>query len=310
MPSKLTSALLVCFAWPALQAQIPQPDGGPLEHGDLPVSWRPAGPNCLEVPDWEVHQFNPDLFILRESGCTNYEKPFLYLLFGKQKALLLDTGAGSAKTNDVVSKIIAGWLASNKLTKIPLLVAHTHGHGDHIAGDDQFRGGPETELIEPTVPAVQAAFGIRNWPDSFGSVDLGDRVLDVIAIPGHQDSSIALYDRRTGILFTGDSLYPGRLYVSDWAAFAASTQRLIAFTKGKPISYILGCHIEQSRQPFTDYPVGTVYQPDEHGLALGRAELLELNEALEQAGNTPARIAYRDFTIWPKQRRKSSGPSQ
>ena len=42
----------------------------------------------MEVPDWQVHEYNADFYILRESGCTNYEKPFLYLIFGKDKALL------------------------------------------------------------------------------------------------------------------------------------------------------------------------------------------------------------------------------
>ena len=47
-----------------------------------------------------------------------------------------------------------------------------------------------------------------------------------------RDASIALYDRRTGLLLTGDTLYPGRLYVRDGPAFAASIQRLVAFTRG------------------------------------------------------------------------------
>jgi hypothetical protein len=48
-----------------------------------------------------------------------------------------------------------------------------------------------------------------------------------------------------------------------------------------------------------DYPVGTVYQPDEHALELGRAHLLELNEALRNPGASTRRAAFRDFTIWP-----------
>ena len=58
----------------------------------------------------------------------------------------------------------------------------------------------------------------------------------MVPIPGHSDLSVALYDRNTAILLPGDSLYPGRLYVHDFAAFQASTERLVKFTEGKPVS--------------------------------------------------------------------------
>jgi len=120
----------------------------------------------------------------------------------------------------------------------------------------------------------------------------------VIPIPGHDVLSVAYYDRQTGILDAGDSLYPGRLYVHDFPAFVASTRRLVRFTDGKIVTHIVGCHIEQTRTPYLDYKIGTKYQPDEHSLDLGRGELLELNDALSHM-NEPARRAFRDFTIWP-----------
>jgi len=133
---------------------------------------------------------------------------------------------------------------------------------------------------------------------------LGERVLDVIPIPGHDTLSIAFYDRQTGVLLTGDSLYPGRLYVRDLAEFARSTARLVAFTRGKIVAHVLGTHIEQSSTPYKDYPVGTKYQPDEHALELSRGQLLELAEALESMKDKPARMAMRDFTVWPQQPRR------
>ena len=57
----------------------------------------------------------------------------------------------------------------------------------------------------------------------------------MIPIPGHQAAHVAYYDRRTGILHTGDHLYPGRLYVSDFAAYEASTHRLVEFTATRPV---------------------------------------------------------------------------
>ena len=118
-------------------------------------------------------------------------------------------------------------------------------------------------------------------------------------MPGHDAAAVALYDRATGILLTGDNLYPGRLYVRDWGAFTSSTQRLVDFTKGKMVTHILGNHIEQRSVPYREYTIGSMYQPQEHSLELTRGQLLELNEALLASGGKAARLAYRDFTVWP-----------
>ena len=61
--------------------------------------------------------------------------------------------------------------------------------------------------------------------------------------------------------------------------------------------------IEESNTPYLDYPVGTMYQPNEHELQLARGSLLELDEALINMHGTPKRLALRDFSVWP------SGPS-
>jgi hydroxyacylglutathione hydrolase len=282
-------------------AQAPQPDGAGVRRGTLPVSWKPSGPTCEGVPGWQVHEYNSDFYILRESGCTNYEKPFLYLLFGKDRALLEDTGAGKPDTARIVDEVIAKWLQRNNRASIPLLVTHSHSHGDHIAGDAQFKDRPLTTYIPLTEEDTRQAFHIAKWPEGLGRIDLGERILDVIPIPGHDKLSIAFYDRQTGVLLTGDSVYPGRLYVSDFPEFARSTQRLVDFTRGKILTHLLGTHIEQANTPYLDYPVRTVYQPDEHPLALSRGTLLELNEALIAMRDKPVRYALRDFTIWPRE---------
>ncbi len=274
--------------------------GAEIEKGVLPASWATGGPNCLELPAWEIHEYNPTFFILRESGCTHYEKPFLYLIFGQDRALLTDTGAGESDAAAVTGKLIAKWLERNKRASIALVVTHTHAHGDHVAGDKGFQGSPNATLIPPTVEAEQKAYGIAKWPDQPGQIDLGGRIIDVLAIPGHEKSHLAYYDRRTGILLTGDHLYPGRLYVTDFPAYLASTRRLVEFTEGKPVTHILGNHIEQSSTPYVDYVVGTRYQPQEHSLELGRSHLLELLDGLEKQHGQPQRVLYRDFTIDPK----------
>src|SRR5260370_41535754 len=74
---------------------------------------------------------------------------------------------------------------------------------------------------------------------------------------------------------------------------------MIHFTEGKVVAHILGNHIEETRTPYLDYPVGTMYQPNEHELSLSRGALLELEDALLSLHGKPARLALLDFSIWP-----------
>jgi hydroxyacylglutathione hydrolase len=237
-----------------------------VQTGSLPLTWTPGTGNCLEEPDWQVHEYNEDFYVLRQSGCTHYEKPFLYLIFGEGKALLLDTGAGSPNT----AAFVSGLMAKRGRADWELIVAHSHGHRDHTAGDVGFAAMPKAKVIAPKVEELKAALGIANWPVDAGSLDLGGRVVDAIPIPGHDDVSVAFYDRKTGVLLTGDSMYPGRLYVSKWKEFSESVHRLVEFTRTRPVAHVLGTHVEQTRTPFRDYPTGTTFQPGEHVLALSR----------------------------------------
>ena len=163
----------------------------------------------MELPPWQIHEYNPDFYILRESGCIHYEKPFLYLIFGQNAALLEDTGAGNVETAPIVLDLISKWAKRNKRTEpMPLIVVHSHSHGDHTAGDRGFRSWPTSDSSAPPLPSCRGLCD-RDVATDIVPVDLGGRVLDLIPIPGH-DAGIALYDRRTGILLTGDSVYPGR----------------------------------------------------------------------------------------------------
>jgi len=294
---------LFVFAAANCRAQLPEPDGGSTQRGVLPDRWATGGPKCMEMPEWQVHEYDPDTYLLRQSGCTDFEKPFIYLLFGGDEALLLDTGSRNGNLSPTLQRTIHRWLLRNSRASIPLVVVHTHEHGDHVAGDAQIKEMRDPSipvtLIEATIDANKGFYHIAHWPEGIGSVDLGDRVIDAIPIPGHSEASIALYDRKTAILFTGDTLYPGRLYVHSYPDFVASVARLVQFTDGKPVVEILGNHIEQTRTPYLDYPVGTIYQPDEHELQLSRGSLLELKDALASQHGHPTRLALRDFTIWP-----------
>ena len=131
-------------------------------------------------------------------------------------------------------------------------------------------------------------------------------MIDVICNPrpsGRQHRSLRPKDRH---LLTGDSLYPGRLYISDLAAYVASAQRLADFVRTHTIAHVLGTHIEQSSTPYLDYPRGTTYQPSEHRLELTRANVLEMNEAFQGMKDKPEKIALPDFTLQPQMPRQQS----
>jgi hydroxyacylglutathione hydrolase len=255
-------------------------------------------------PDIQVHAYDEHTFILRQNKAIDYEAPFLFLLFGNDRAVLIDTGATASAElfplRRVVDDLIERWLASHPRDDYGLLVLHTHSHGDHVAGDGQFAGRPGTEVVPADLASAWAFFGFAADPARVALADLGGRVIECLATPGHDEAAVTFYDPHTGLLLTGDTVYPGRLYVRDWAAFGASIDALIAFAAARPVTHVLGCHIEMTTEPGVDYPVRTTYQPDEPPLQLTVAHLGEIRRALDEIGAEPARRALRDFIIWPE----------
>lgn len=284
----LTPALLV--------AQEPLQEARQWAHG------APPGRSCSQ--HLQVHEAGSGVYILRQNKCANFEAPFMYLILGEKRALLLDTGAEPAAGTtlpllDTVDRLIRSWEAQRQGRAVSLLVAHTHNHRDHRHLDDEFKARPNTTVIGTSVDAVKSAFGFTQWPDDEATLDLGERILSVLPLPGHEASHLAFYDRRSGTLFSGDSLYPGLLTVRDWAAYRHSIARLLAFAQRYPVTAIAGAHIEMSRTPGKMYPLGSLYQPEEHALFLRTRQLQELNDALTAQGDKPARIERSDFIVTP-----------
>ncbi len=276
---------------------------GPIP-GTLNVTWIHGSPSCSSDPNppIQVHQYNDNTFILRQNKCLHYEAPFIYVLFGDEKVFIQDTGATSSSSafpiQATIQDIIDTYEVDHGLAPLDVIVTHSHSHGDHVAGDGQFSGEPNTTVVGLSSFAVRNFFGFTSWPDEVVTYDLGGRVLDVMGIPGHQAASVAVYDRQTDILLTGDTLYPGRLYINDWDEYQDSTQRMVDFTIGLNIEHVLGTHIEMSSTPGDDYPIGTVYQPDEHVLQLGIEHLIELNDAVQAMGASPSFEVHDDFIIF------------
>jgi hydroxyacylglutathione hydrolase len=276
---------------------------------EMPVNlnqqpWIHGSQDCAKNIDEaiQVVQFDKNSWILRQNKCLNYEAPFMFLFIGQNKALFIDTGATKDESlfplYKTVYEIISNW-QDKQQRKLDLVVAHTHKHGDHYAADNQFKGKANTTVVGLEVDDVKTFFQIKNWPEEIASFDLGNRELKIIPIPGHQAASIAIYDTSSKLLLTGDTFYPGRLYVDDWSAFRKSIQKLSTFVEHNEVSYILGNHIEMSTSAGVDYPINTTYQPQEHKLPLIKKDLQTLNRGLQALGEKATRKVFSNFIIYP-----------
>ena len=186
---------------------------------------------------------------------------------------------------------------------LELIVTHSHGHGDHHAGDAQFDDLPAGAIAPVGLSEVARFFGLEDWPAGHATLDLGDRPVDVIPAPGHLDDHVVLFDRTRGLLLSGDTLLPGRLTVRDWSAYRETVRRLARFARetaagGHPISQILGGHIEMDTTGEL-YEPGTTYQPDEAPLPLSVDDLFTLEAALDEAGERPRQITRERFVVEP-----------
>ncbi len=139
----------------------------------MPAMWYAGDSGCTGRPVFRVREYHSGFFILRPPACTNYEKPFLSLVVGQTRVLLLDTGAGGITVAAPLDSILDAWRATHGGAPRELVVAHSHGHGDHTAGDDQFRGRAGVTLVEPQAAEVRAYFGFRAWPTDVVPFDLG-----------------------------------------------------------------------------------------------------------------------------------------
>jgi glyoxylase-like metal-dependent hydrolase (beta-lactamase superfamily II) len=250
--------------------------------GSLDVNWNPGAADCAATPQppLQVHRYEPQTYIVRQSPCAEFEANFLYLLIGSEKALLIDTGAVAEPDLMPLAATVLDLLPVDGGSRLPLLVAHTHGHRDHTVGDAQFKSLTAVEVLSSESAAVREFFGFTDWPAGLARLDLGDRIVDVLPAPGHHRDHLIFYDRRTALLLTGDFLLPGRLLVDDADEFHASAVRLVEFVKSRPIAHVLGAHIEldATGQAFR---TGSEHHPNERHLELTTDDILALPSALE-----------------------------
>jgi glyoxylase-like metal-dependent hydrolase (beta-lactamase superfamily II) len=183
-----------------------------------------------KTDDWfKVKEVANGVWAIAENSTDGNLK---YLVAGEEKALLVDTGWGIGD--------LAGLVHS--LTPLPVTVALTHGHPDHIFGGMQF---PEVYLSneEQKLPEFGENYSLK-WrtiyaknfekplPEGFSTkawihtappkvlsftsghrFDLGNRIIEAQVLPGHTPGSTILFDDREKLLITGDSILQGDIWM-------------------------------------------------------------------------------------------------
>jgi glyoxylase-like metal-dependent hydrolase (beta-lactamase superfamily II) len=234
---------------PAWCKQLPRPEYAKLERVPIADTW------------FEVYKVAPNVLAIYEPHQS--EETIGYLIVGNARALLFDTGMGIGDLKALTLK----------LSKLPIVVLNSHTHDDHVGNNWQFDTvyGMDTEFtrrnakgskedaqaeIAPGEICGSLAAGfdraayrtrlwrISKWLHDGDRIDLGGRAIEVIATPGHTPDSIALFDRANGLLFTGDTYYPGTLWLyrpeTDLGAYGNSVRRIAALRP--EVKLVLGAH--------------------------------------------------------------------
>lgn len=143
-----------------------------------------------------------------------------FLLTGSERALLVDSGMRTNNARDLAEQV----------TDLPITLLNTHCDRDHVGSNAQFEEVwvSPMELVHPSAPH-EACIVHPIWDGEI--IDLGDRELEVIALPGHTPGSVALLDRASGMLFSGDPIQrDGRIFMfgamRSMAAYIHSLRRL------------------------------------------------------------------------------------
>lgn len=204
---------------------------------------------AIKDPWFEVYKIRPGVFAIYEPHQS--EEVISYLVLGTKSAVLFDTGMGISNIRAVVEG----------LTGLPVSVINSHTHDDHVGDNWRFNNiyGMDTDFTRANAkgsredaqaeiapgevcgdlpPGFNAAdyatkpFHISHWMHDHDKIDLGGRILEVVATPGHTPDAIALLDEKNGLLFTGDSFYLGPIWLfrpeTDLDAYVASVRKLAA----------------------------------------------------------------------------------
>jgi glyoxylase-like metal-dependent hydrolase (beta-lactamase superfamily II) len=211
---------------------------------------------------FEVYEVKDGIFAIHEP--YQWQEVISYLVIGNEFALLFDTGNGIGNIKAVVDSI----------TSLPVRVLNSHSHFDHVGGnaDFDFIYGMDTEFTrerkkgrthEQVADEVSAAALCKPLPEGVEAekhlirpyeedevvnegyvIDMGNRKLKVISIPGHTPDAIGLLDEENKLLWTGDTFYQGPIWLfakeTDLPAYRNSIARLAALAPS--LKFVLPAH--------------------------------------------------------------------
>jgi glyoxylase-like metal-dependent hydrolase (beta-lactamase superfamily II) len=255
------SLLILCMAAsaPAARPQTISPDWCK----NLPRPEYKALERVLPNEPWfEVYKVQPGVFAIYEP--KQAEEVISYLIVGTKQALLFDTGMGIANIHKLVTE----------LTSRPVVVLNSHTHNDHVGGNSLFTfvfgmdtaftrtnaKGSRADAQEELGPGMLCGdlpkgFDAKTYETKPWHISLlvhdgfkinlgGGHTLEIIATPGHTPDAISLFDSTDGLLFTGDTYYPGPIWLfrpeTDLDAYVASVKKLAAMEP--KVKLVFGAH--------------------------------------------------------------------
>ena len=118
-----------------------------------------------------------------------------FLLIGTEKALLIDSGMKLHIAKDIAAQ----------LTNLPIELLNTHADRDHIGSNEQF----DCFYMHPAEEPIYRRSGKPGVivPIAEGdTLDLGQRELKIIHLPGHTPGSVAVLDAKYRVLISGDPI--------------------------------------------------------------------------------------------------------
>ncbi len=149
----------------------------------------------------------------------------MYLIEGKDRALLFDTGMGRG---DLAAYV-------KKLTRLPVDVAITHGNRDHFLQVDQF---PEATVYLSDLDVTRLPPALVNsrykWIKDGDVIDIGaGRKFEVLAVPGHSLGCVIFLDEANRIAVTGDGISSGSMVYMFAPTCAALDQYLAGLKRAE-----------------------------------------------------------------------------
>lgn len=161
-------------------------------------AWVTSAQSVFKNNDLEITKLENQLWVIETA-----DKTTMYIVEGKDKAMLIDTGTKCDKLNEVVRKI----------TQKPLLVVVTHLHTDHAGNMNQFSDvyfHPADTVLLSHVKPYKGKIHLVSDGQVF---DLGGRKIEVSHMPAHTPGSIVLLDRQSGNCFSGDAFGSGQVWL-------------------------------------------------------------------------------------------------